>query len=169
MSRELRPEWFAVVDTAQNPRLSGLVKRSADWQCLVTGNPPPVLAATLPYIVQLRSREPLALQWRAEGIGLNWGIKLLSSLTLDDLRIHFKKFLTVRLPDGTAAQFRFYDPRVFRAFIRTCSSEQLEPWFRGIDCYVVDGMTFGSSATFRFVDGRLLEAPAAWSVASAAP
>lgn len=149
-------EWFSVVDTAQDPSLYALATSASAWEPLVAGAPPGDLAATLPYVVRLRQNEAIAERWRTVGAGRNWGIHLQSSLPINQLRLHFKKFLTVDLPDGRRALFRFYDPRVFRTYIRAASPEERDPWFRGVACYVVENGR-GGSHTFRLHDGRLYD------------
>jgi hypothetical protein len=41
----------------------------------------------------------------------------------------------VKLPVGEIVLFRFYDPRVWRIYLPTCSFPELEKWFDGIDEY----------------------------------
>ena len=150
-------DWFAVVDTAQDPRLIALVKQGAQHQCLVSGDVAPVLAAALPYVVRLRSGEPLADAWRNVGAGRNWGILLQSALPIDQLRIHFKKFINAKLPDGTVALFRFYDPRVFRTYMRAAHPEERAPWFKGIARYSVESAQPDHYHDFRLEQGRLFD------------
>jgi hypothetical protein len=152
-------DWFAVVDTAQDPRLIELVKASARQQCLVSGAVAPVLAATLPYVVLMKTGEPLADAWRAHGAGRNWGIMLQSGLPIDQLRIHFKKFINAKLPDGTVALFRFYDPRVFRTYIRAATAEERAPWFAGIARFSVEAEEPGRFHDFQLLNGQLYDGP----------
>lgn len=148
-------DWFALVDAAQNPSLYALVTQSAEWQCLIAGKPAPVLAAALPYLVRLRPAEPLTERWRSEGDGCNWGLQFRSALPIDQLRLHFKKFLTAHLPDGRTVLFRFYDPRVFRTYIRVASAEERRPWFEGVSLYSAEGDRPGVRHVFSLIDGHL--------------
>ncbi len=153
-------EWFAVVDTARDPALVGIVRQCASQQCLIGGEIAPVLAATLPYVVQLRNDEPLAQAWQSKGAGQSWGILLQSSQRIDQLRLHFKKFINAKLPDGTIALFRFYDPRVFRTYIRAALPEERAPWFRGITRFSVESEQPGRYHDFRCESGQLYDGPA---------
>jgi hypothetical protein len=147
--------WFALVDAAQDPSLYGLVTQSTEWQCLIAGKQAPVLAAVLPYLVRLQAGDRLTEQWRSEGNGRNWGLQFRSTLPIDRLRLHFKKFLTARLPDGRTVLFRFYDPRVFRMYMRVSSAEQRRPWFEGVSLYSAEGEQPGIRHVFSLIDGRL--------------
>lgn len=146
--------WYALVDTARDPALFGLVKRARRQECLFSGDLAPVLAAASPYLVAVDGAEALLAAWRENGSGQNWGIMAESELAFDALRRHFKKFLNVRLPDGTIALFRFYDPRVFGTYIRACTDEERAPWFEGVRRYAVEDED-GAIHNYRLRGGRL--------------
>lgn len=60
-----------------------------------------------------------------------WGYFLITnaSCELQDLRRHFRKFLTVQSPEGEEMYFRFYDPRVLPAFFESSTSDELVSFF----------------------------------------
>jgi hypothetical protein len=149
--------WFALVDAAQDPSLYPLVTQSAEWQCLIAGKQAPVLEAVLPYLVRLHAGDRLTERWRSEGVGRNWGLQFRSALPIDRLRLHFKKFLTARLPDGRTVLFRFYDPRVFCMYMRTATAEERRPWFDGVSLYSAEGQQPGVRHVFNLIDGRLYD------------
>jgi hypothetical protein len=149
------PDWFALVDTARDRALHPLVMQTGEAQCLVAGKLSPALASSLPYLVRLRPGDALTERWRHDGTGRSWGIQFQSDLALDRLRLHFKKFLMTRLPNGTTALFRFYDPRVFRAYMQGATPEESRPWFNGVACYSVEGEDRGDRHLFHLIDGRL--------------
>jgi Domain of unknown function (DUF4123) len=124
---------------------------------MIGGDVAPVLAATLPYIVRLQNDEPLAVAWREAGAGQSWGILLQSPQTLEQMRLHFKKFINAKLPDGTIALFRFYDPRVFRTYIRAATPEERAPWFKGVERYSVESAEAGRYHDFRLVSDHLYD------------
>lgn len=146
--------WYALVDAARDPALFALVKRSRKQDCLFSGDLAPVLAAASPYLVVVDEKEPLLAAWKTDGAGKNWGILVESELAFDSLRRHFKKFLNARLPDGTIALFRFYDPRVFNTYIRACTAEERAPWFDGVRQYSVEGAD-GAFHNYRVRGGGL--------------
>lgn len=130
--------WYALVDTAQDADLHGLVKQSKHHDCLFSGDVPHVLAAASPHLVLADRRDPLMKAWQERGRAGNWGIFCESALNLDELRRHLKKFLNAELPDGTIALFRFYDPRVFNTYIQACTPEERAPWFKGVTQFLVE-------------------------------
>lgn len=146
--------WYALVDAAQDSTLFPLIRRSRAQECLFSGDLAPVLAAASPYLVAVDESEPLLAAWKKDGAGKYWGILVESDLAFDALRRHFKKFLNARLPDGTIALFRFYDPRVFNTYIRACTAEERAPWFDGVRQYSVEGED-GALHDYRLRGGRL--------------
>lgn len=155
--------WFAVIDTAQDEQLFTLVGQCATRACLLSGALAPVVAAAAPYLVAVDEAEPLIGAWREQGAGRNWGILCEATLSLDGLRKHFRRFLQVMLPDGTIAQFRFYDPRVFAVYLPAAPADQLEQWFEGVTQFAVEGLE-GRQHSFRLRDRRLFDGdqPAVW-------
>lgn len=150
-------QWYAVVDAAQDPRLRGLIARSSSWVCLFAGNVPEALASASPHLVRLTPGEPLFEAWKTEGRGSNWGIMCLSPQPLEALRRHFRQFLRVKLPDGTVALFRYYDPRVFNTFIRAATPEERAPWFDGILSFSVEDADPGVTHGYSLSGERLLD------------
>jgi hypothetical protein len=63
----------------------------------------------------------------------------------------------VRLPDGTVAQFRFYDPRVFVPYMLSCTPEELAPWFGGVSAFLAENRETGGYHEFALDGGRLVD------------
>lgn len=152
--------WFALVDTAQDPELHGLVKQSKHQGCLFTGEVPHTLAAASPHLVLADRRDPLMKAWQERGRAGNWGIFCESPMKFDELRRHFKKFLNAQLPDGTIALFRFYDPRVFTTYISACTTDERTPWFKGVDQYLMEADD-RVRHTYRLHQGHLFDGSSA--------
>lgn len=149
--------WYGVIDGAQDSRLVALAQSCANHVCLISGTLDSELAPALPWLVELHPGERLLNIWRQEGAGRNWGIALQSPMDLHRVKIHLKKFLNARLPDGTLAMFRFYDPRVLRSYMRAATSEEIIPWFSGIDRYSVESEQPGRYHDFHLSEGILLD------------
>jgi hypothetical protein len=83
--------------------------------------------AVAPYLFQVDSE---LLDWIAQKLWKEpWGIFAMSKANLEDLRVHFKKFLMVKLPDGKQWLFRYYDPRILQAYLPTCEPWELQKFF----------------------------------------
>ena len=50
---------------------------------------------------------------------------LASPEPLEGLRRHFRDLLMMKLPDQKQVYFRFYDPRVLRLFLPTCTAQEI--------------------------------------------
>ena len=135
--------WYGVIDGAQDPRLLSLVQKCANHACLISGELHPDLAPALMPV------------WKRDGAGRNWGIALLSPLDLQHVKLHLKKFLNAKLPDGTIALFRFYDPRVMRTYFSAATPEETAPWFRGIERFSVESAQAGLFHDFHLRGGVL--------------
>jgi len=160
------PGWYAVVDTAQDPRLHPLVTGCREAQCLVAGEVPGVLAATLPYLVRLDPAEPLLSLWRTAGAGRGWGVMIQADLAIDALRLRLKRFLNARLPDGSVVWFRFYDPLVLRTILHASTPAELAPWFRGVVRFLVEGERPGRLHRLHHEGGALVETDVDWAGAT---
>jgi len=152
---------YAVLDTARDERLYDLVMAASEQSCMFGGAIAAPLDRAAPYLVNLKSQEPLFRAWRDQGRGLAWGIMLRSHLPLGELRLHLKHFMVVKMPDGTVAQFRFYDPRVFVPYMLSCTPEELAPWFGGVSVFLAESHQTGGFHEFALEGGRLVDRAAA--------
>lgn len=131
---------YALLDAARDERIYNAVLRAdCEWACLYRGDAAVTMAAVAPYLVRLE-RESRFTQWLLEeGWGDSWGIYVLAPVPLDALRTHFRRFVFAQLPDGRNVYFRFYDPRVLRVFLPTCSEEESAQLFGPIERFIVEG------------------------------
>jgi len=78
--------------------------------------------AIAPYLVQV---DDAILQWIIENLWKDpWGIFAVTSVGLEALRKHFRRFLKVLDPNGKELLFRFYDPRVLPDFLSTTTPDE---------------------------------------------
>ena len=131
---------FALLDAARDPKVLGLLmQHNEECQSLYAGVKGITLAAYAPYLVQFSLTTELLEDLVGEGWGKSWGIYLTSNKSFDEVRKHFRHFLMVKLEDDQEAYFRFYDPRVLRVFLPTCTAEELKEFFGPVGCYLVEG------------------------------
>jgi hypothetical protein len=118
---------YAILDGARDSRIH---RRVLDGRfahsCLYAGKLPPELIEVAPYLVRLEPDHPLAMSLLSEAWGNSWGIFLRAPPGLETLRKHFRRFLKVRDEQGKVLVFRYYDPRVLRAYLPTCNAGELE-------------------------------------------
>jgi hypothetical protein len=140
LERELLPQLFpvdselntfAVLDGASIPDLLDHLYGDPrpEFVCLYRGELEPDMAEVAPYLVRLEPRHPFTEWLLAEGWGQHWGVFALSQEGLKAVRTHFRKFLMVKDAEGSQLYFRFYDPRVLRIFLPTCTAEELATLF----------------------------------------
>jgi len=115
---------------------------------LYQGSSQQAMANVAPYLVALRAgsgnyRRLLEVSW-----GKSWGIFMQSQGLMQDLRKHFRKFLLVQTEDKEELYFRFYDPRVLRVFLPTCSKDQLKEFFGPVEKYIMEDEDPGRALVF---------------------
>lgn len=73
-----------------------------------------------------------------------WGCVVLSDATTEELRQHFRRFLTIRTPEGADWYFRFYDPRVLRTYLATCTAAEIADFFGPVRAFgITNPETYG--------------------------
>jgi hypothetical protein len=131
---------YAVIDGSAVPQLRTRIARSGCLSaCLNRGELAPEVAAASPWLVQLDRDTPLTGWFLREGWGQGWGILALSPADIATMRRHFRSVLVVTLPDGRLVQFRWYDPRVLRAYLPTCTGEEAAIMFGPAQQYFTEG------------------------------
>ena len=122
------------------------LKKLHDWEpqhiCLYRGELAPDLAEAAPYLVRLERGTPLSRWILEQGWGQHWGIFALvdEDVVLKDLRKHFRTFLMIENPDGKPLYFRYYDPRILRAYLPTCNDNELATVFGPVQAYAMESV-----------------------------
>ncbi|MCC6558886.1 MAG: DUF4123 domain-containing protein [Polyangiaceae bacterium] len=140
------PEVHAVLDGARDGRIYRAVYDSRlEHECLFSGDIPYDLAEAAPYLVRL-ARDAAFTRWvLAEGWGKSFGIFAWTRADLEALRRHFRRLLRVKDEAGRRLYFRYYDPRVLRVYLPTCTAEELREVFGPVGRLLAEG-----------ADGRVL-------------
>jgi len=133
---------FAILDAARDVRiLALLLTYKEECQSLYEGEQGAKLAQVAPYLVRLQKESKLLEALVKEGWSKSWGIYLTSDADFQEVRRHLRHFLQVKLPSGEQVYFRFYDPRVMRVFLPTCTPEDTTQFFGPIQNYLVEDET----------------------------
>lgn len=149
---------FAVLDgAAVGDLLTPLYEHQPEFECLYRGELKPDIAEVAPYLVRLEP-ESAFTQWVVEqGWGNNWGIFAAAIVDLPTLRRHLRRFLIVHDPDGKPLYFRYYDPRVLRVYLPTCTADELKTVFGPIERFVLADEDPSTVVRFRMHNGTLRE------------
>lgn len=134
---------FLLLDAAQGPEvLQFLTSHSTEFQCLYDGQKAFELAPYAPYLTRIPGSQD-AFAWLQaflkSGWGQSWAVFLSSSASLTEVRAHLRRFLYVQNSERKQLYFRFYDPRVLRMFLPTCSAEQLRDFFGPVTQMIAEG------------------------------
>lgn len=148
---------WMIVDGARDPRVFPmLLDCHLQYSCLYSGTLPSALEIAAPYLVHLDygysdTRLLLKHAW-----GNNWGIFLKCDGGIDRLRRHLREFLIVRDPSGAPMVFRYYDPRVLRVYLPTCTRDELTTIFGPIECIWMDDEKPETVLEFKFNQMKLV-------------
>ena len=149
---------YVILDGAQNPGLLDALyaDHAPRWRCLFTGQLEPDMATVAPYLVELDPSAAFTRRLMAEGWGQNWGVFLASQLALPALWRHVRQQVHVYGPNMESLYFRFYDPRVMRTYLPTCSPHQLAEFFGPVDFYFAEAEEPSRAHAWAVADGRLV-------------
>ena len=130
---ENRKSWEAqnpgAAGPTYQPPAAGVLEGGAQYESLYEGWSKSELTLFAPYLVSLPPQSKLLEKLVSKGWGKSWGIYLTCNLAFYDVRHHFRHFLMVNIPDGKQVYFRFYDPRVLRVYLPTCTPEEIYQFF----------------------------------------
>lgn len=145
--------WYAVLDAARSERVLPVLRASGGrFESLYEGWKAQELAEVAPYLVALPAATPLWDALLREGWGDAWGVFLHGALPFEDLRRHLRRFLRVRAEDGRRMLFRWYDPRVLRVYLPTCTDEERRAFHGPVRAFVTEDDA--ARAALRFAPGR---------------
>lgn len=151
---------YALVDGARDERVAPMVRGfGAQQRCLFDGELHPALAAAAPYIVALDLKAAATRALLAAAWGQAWGVFVVAPAGLDTLRHHFRKFLRVVDEDGRPLVFRYYDPRVLRLYLPTCTEGELELVFGPVREFLIEDEDAARGARVRRSAGQLVTVP----------
>jgi hypothetical protein len=160
-----------VIDCARDPRIFGLMLECfyTRHTCLFSGPISPQMQVVAPYILDIEYDDKKTEKFIRETWGKNWGFFLKSDTRSDRLIRHLRRLLMVRDYTNRLLMFRYYDPRILRRYLRTCTVEELRTFYGPIQAFWVES---GSSDTLlqlgfdqiRFSEKQVALTPAARAV-----
>ena len=145
---------YAVLDGARDRHVRGWVLdlRQPAW-CLFRGDIPAALENAAPWLLKLVPGAPSTARFFEEAWDLAWGILLTSAAPSRELRRHLRRFFVVRRESGERMFFRYYDPRVLRVYLPTCTPEESARFFGPISAMAAAGAEPDAVHIFRRPEG----------------
>ncbi len=147
---------YAILDGASvDGLLDQLDKYQPESVCLYRGELDPDLAEVAPYLVRLDDKSAFTDWLLEQGWDKRRGVFAVSRADLPAMRRHFRAFLTVHDSEGKPLLFRYYDPRVLRAYLPTCTSPELAAFFGPVILYLSEAEKPGELLRFQLSGGAL--------------
>lgn len=148
---------YALLDAAREARVVGLLESVPETSdSLYEGEKARDLAPYAPYLVELPGDSPLAGDLAAQAFGKSYCVFFTAGAPFHEVRKHFRHFLMVETEDGKEVYFRFYDPRVLRVFLPTCTPEEARRFFGPIHSFWVEAREPGTLSRFWLGEDGLL-------------
>ena len=123
--------------------------------CILTGELTPDMVYAAPYLAYLSPDSKFADQVLSQAFGKSWGIFFQSHRSMLEMRRHFRALHQAFDERGNSLKFRYYDPRVFRAFLPTCNPGELRTLFGDVEQFFVESKDVGGIVRYRLSDGKL--------------
>jgi hypothetical protein len=140
---------YALLDAARGAEVyQAILSCGMRYECLYDGKLPEALAEVAPYLIRLRGDHPFTEELLRDGWGESWGCYVATPLSLRELRSHLRRFLRVQTEEGKRLVFRFYDPRVLRAYLPTCTSEEIATFMGPVTRFVMEDAGGAAALTF---------------------
>jgi Domain of unknown function (DUF4123) len=147
---------FAVLDGAS---VSGLLDKLYDlapeFLCLFKGDLTADMAEVAPYLVKIEPDSEFTAWLIGQGWGKHWGVYALTHADLRATDRHLRSLLLVFDESGRPLRFRYYDPRVLRTYLPTCTAEELGAVFGPIGTFLVEEEDTSTVLRFQFSSGLL--------------
>lgn len=149
--------YFAILDAARDYMRVGMARTvSPEFDCLFTGEKGARLDHVAPHLFAC---DKLGVIAHAALSGIepgDVGVLLESDVDFAALRKHLRRFLiVVRERDRRRIYFRYYDPRVLKAFLPACTPDELKRFFGPITVIHCEAESPGEVISFRLRDGAL--------------
>ena len=149
------PNVYAILDGARDERIEPLVNNSGlEHACLYAGRLSYALKRAAPHIVKLEASSSFTRTLLQEGWGNSWGIFAIAypPVTLAQVRNSCRRIAKAISPQGKPIAFRYYDPRVLRPYLPTCTQSEADHVFTHISDFIVEGDADRGIYRFRRVE-----------------
>ena len=153
---EKTPQVFFVVDAARDKAIPDKVMAAGKEKvCLFRGEKAVELARVAPYLVKLESEGALTRWLIDKGWGNSWGIFLASRENFVQVRTHCRALLQVHDEEANPLLFRYYDPRVLRVYLPTCTAQELKLFFGPVSHIILEDEAPSTLLRYQNMEGIL--------------
>ncbi|MBS2025108.1 MAG: DUF4123 domain-containing protein [Deltaproteobacteria bacterium] len=141
---------YAILDGARqrNVRAWVVSTKAPSW-CLYRGDIPDTLANAAPWLLRMGRGHDFTETFFKIGWRNAWGILLATDAPSKELYRHLRKFLKVKTEGGRIMSFRYYDPRVLRAYLPTCTKAELDFVFGPIKAFACESSKAGEYHVYK--------------------
>jgi hypothetical protein len=147
---------YMILDGARDRRIySDLMNSHLIYSCLYSGDLPLELEVAAPHLVQLEFEDKFTRNLIEKSWGKSWGVFLKSDTRMERLRRHLRTFLRVKSWRGQNLVFRYYDPRILRVYLPTCTGDELQTVFGPIQQFCTENEDADALTQFSFLRGKL--------------
>jgi len=133
------------------------LSENAIYRSLFRGSTGKELWSVAPYLVDISSNEELVQKIKEEDPIERRVTWLSSSLDIDGLRKHLRRFLRMKRDDGSYIYFRFYDPFVVNAVFPYLNQNQYSEFFERIDYLLIDDIRINERRLFYLSSSQKLQ------------
>jgi hypothetical protein len=152
-----RNVWM-ILDGARDRRIySDLLNSHLIYSCLYSGELPYDIEVAAPFLVQLEYEDKSTRNLIQRSWGQSWGIFLSCDARMQRLRKHLRTMLMVKTWRGEQLLFRYYDPRVLRVYLPTCTQEEWKTVFGPIQRFYTENKTGEALTQFEFTRGKFTQ------------
>lgn len=149
---------YAVLDAASVPNLLGAFQEhTPKYECVFRGELEPGMAEVVPYLVHLQPDTGFTDWLLEKGWGKHWGVFAVSEAKIRVMRQHFRSLFIVYDPDAKPLYFRYYDPRVLRVYLPSCTSQELNTVFGSVEYFLLEDRDAAVALRFANVGGSLVQ------------
>lgn len=131
---------YTVIDACQDADLAPLAASSFGQRTrmLFQGDAAHCMQEVAPYFIPIDPETDFLAHWAARW-GKNVGIFLISPAEPQKVFRHLRHIFVVKDEEDQEFFFRFYDPRVLRVYLPTCTPEDAREFFGPISAMLAEG------------------------------
>ncbi|MCK4857938.1 MAG: DUF4123 domain-containing protein [candidate division Zixibacteria bacterium] len=153
LAEEDSGQLFALLDAARTDTvLEKLAHAEVEYRSLYLGQAEEQYSGVSPFLVECKEDAELFNWLTTDTWGGACGIFLIADDTFINLFTHFRKFLMVKTEAGEKFLFRFYDPRVLRVYLPTCTAQELDHFYGQATRFLVESPAGGTILSYHKYD-----------------